>query len=292
MVIYWKSDEGLKAYAKIEQPYPVTEWDKDYDRFIAETKSSDERGRTKRTITRLTRVHGADGKDYIVYSERELRFDDLGNSKKRFRDNLGQYPQPEGHYSIYYDTNNQQKTKIDSITNINTGYFIPFSPKKMDELYKYTVNDVPQRAGRTEYFVQRINDSLISVESFEDLRDGEFDELAKYGKRTAAWKEEKDKLKKEQEQLEVAREVAENTNKPEDEDVKIRAQNLQQEIVSGAIEEDTASNIKEGGAADSMEALRQRELEEEKTSAEIAAKERKTRAETREAKANKESSKK
>jgi hypothetical protein len=258
MVNYWKSPEGIKAYEKIGKPYPVTTYDTDYEQFVNSTRSSDERNRTKRRVTRIMRVQGADGKEYLTYSENETRFNDIGNSSSRFRENIGTYPIPEGHIVLYYDANGEQQSKVDSISDIKTGYSIPFSPQKANQIHKNAVDDVPQRAGRTEYFVQRANDPPVSVETFQDLVNAEFDELYKHGKRVPGWQEEKKKEQAEREQLEAAREVRDYST---DEDQKIRAINLESQITTDAIEADDASNIKEGGQSEALEVIRQEEEE-------------------------------
>jgi len=267
MVNYWKSPEGIKAYEKIGKPYPVTTYDTDYEQFVNSTKSSDERNRTKRKVTRIMRVQGADGKEYLTYSEVETRFNDIGNSYSRFRENIGTYPIPEGHVVLYYDNNGEQQQKVDSISDIKTGYSIPFNSAKAAAIHKNAVDDVPQRAGRTEYFVQRANDPPVSVESFQDLVNGEFDELYKHGKRVPGWPEEKKQAQAEREQLEAAREVRDYST---DEDQKIRAINLESQITTDAIEADDASNIKhEGGQYDALEVIKQEEQENKEIAEEI-----------------------
>lgn len=267
MVNYWKSQEGIKAYEKIGKPYPTTTYDTDYEQFVNSTKSSDERNRTKRKLTRMMRVMGADGKEYLVYSEVQTRFNDIGNSFSRFRENIGTYPIPEGNVVLYYDANGEQQQRVDNISDIKTGYSIPFSAQKANEIHKNSIDNVPQRAGRTEYFVQRINDAPVSIESFEDFRDGEFDELIKHGKRFSGWAQEKKESQQEREQLDAAREVRDNA--VDDEDARIKALNLESQITTDSIEMDNASSIKEGGQQEALEALRQEEEQNKETSEEI-----------------------
>lgn len=267
MVNYWKSKEGLKEYEKLGKPYENTVWDTDYEQFVNKTRGSDTEGKTKRQVVRITRLQAADGGEYIVYDEKETRYDGLGNASKRFRDNLGTYPIPQGQREIYYDENNNQATRLVSITNIETGYSIPFNKAKLDELHKNAVDNVPQRAGRTQYFVQRINDPPTTVQTYQDLKEGDFEELMKYGKKSFGWKEEKEHLKQEREQLMVAEEVSENPENPED--VRLKAELLEEQIRAGSIERENASPLKESGAADSVEILEAEEREDRETGEQI-----------------------
>lgn len=218
MVSYWKSQEGLKEYQKIGVPYPTTEWDKDYDRFIEKTGGTAEGVKEKTEIKRITRVQASDEKEYIIYDENKVRYDGLDNADRRFRENIGTYPIPQGKKEVYYDENNIQKTRTTNINNVETGYSIPFTKQKLEELHKNAADKVAQRTGKTQYFVEKLNGSLISVESYEDLREADFEELFKYGKKKLSWKEEKEQRRLEKEQLDIAQEVSEVSAKEEEPD--------------------------------------------------------------------------
>lgn len=272
MTNYWKSQEGLKEYEKIEYPYPTSEWDKDYDLFVEKTKNSVDKQKIK--VGRITRIQGADNKEYLTYDETVTRFDGLGNSFKRFRENLGTYPIPQARREVTYDSNNNQQVKTVGINNIETGYSIPFSKAKLDEIHKNAIDNVAQRAGKTQYFVQKVNAPPVTVQSFEDLKEADFEELYKYGKKSFGWKEEKEHLKQEHEQLMTAQEISDN--KQIDEETRLRARVLEEQIQSGALERDTASPLRETDASDSVEILEDESQEDKELAEEAREKEKDT----------------
>lgn len=265
MTNYWKSDEGLKEYKKIDYPYPTTEYDKDFDLFLKKTEVNADKQKIK--INRITRIQGADNKEYITYDETVTRFDGLGNPEKRFRENLATYPIPQGQKEVSYDSNNNQQVKTKSISNIETGYSIPFSKAKLEELHKNAFDNVTQRAGKTQYYVQKINGSPVTVQSYEDLKEADFEELFKYGKKSFGWKEEKAHLQQEREQLFAAQQIKDNPQNPESE--RLKADIFAKQVEGGSLEREDASPLEESDASDSVEILEEESAEDKEVSEEI-----------------------
>ncbi len=69
----------------------------------------------------------------------------------------------------------RRQREVSDIANIETGYSIPFSKEKMNELRQIGLSQ------SAHFSVEHSNGIRISVETFEDLRDGEYNELNHFG---------------------------------------------------------------------------------------------------------------
>lgn len=87
------------------------------------------------------------------------------------------YPIPRGRYRIEQGPFGKQNRMLDSVESTETGYSIPFTKKNLDKIRDIGL----QSEGKVGYV---INTGVIkiSVATYEDLRDGAFDELAHFGR--------------------------------------------------------------------------------------------------------------
>ena len=117
-----------------------------------------------------------DGPEYIVYSQTEYRLDKALNVKHWFLPNIGLYPIPKGRYEIEHLDFGKQRRVFKELMGIDTGYSIPFSKENMDKIHDLGLN----KEGKTQYIVEVPNGLKFSVATYEDLRNGDFDELCAY----------------------------------------------------------------------------------------------------------------
>jgi hypothetical protein len=185
---YWQSKLGEESYKKIELKYPTHPFDTAYQRFLKVTRSSPEKD-NKFIINKLIRLQLAPNdenneipQEVILYDLCEIRLDGLGNVKKFARTNLGKYPVPSRTVIKTYDEDNQPVIKTGSVSEINTGYEFPFTKEKADELHKWCIDKrTIKQPNLTQYIVERSGERKISVRSFSDWRDGDFETLYAFG---------------------------------------------------------------------------------------------------------------
>jgi hypothetical protein len=183
MAKFWYSKKGEEMYRAIGKEYPKHPFDLDYEKFLRVTANSTD---NKYIINRMIRYQdgeGDDAKEYILYDLQEIRRDGVGNQTKRTRQYLGMYPIPEAQRKVVYDEDGQPQTKTVGISDIITGYEIPFTVEKADELHKLGGVDKYSATNKhkTEYLVEKSNGMVISVDSYKDWRDGDFETLFNTG---------------------------------------------------------------------------------------------------------------
>ena len=177
---YWYSAIGEEQYKKIDLPYPKHPFDNAYDSFKKKTASSQD---NQFIINRLIRIKIPEtedqDKEYILYDLQEIRKDGMGNPKSFTRTNLGLYPIPQRTAIRAFDEDGQPIVKTGGISEINDGYEFLFTPEKADELHKLGCVDkfTLARRNKTQYLVEKLGEYTISVNSFKDWRDGDFETL-------------------------------------------------------------------------------------------------------------------
>jgi hypothetical protein len=177
---YLESKEGQKAFAEIGQPYAKSLQDELYDEWLKDTSAERLKEYSKHSekeVTQIRRVKTGDGKEYLVYSYVEHRLDKALNVTHRWRPQAGKYPIPQASYYIQRLDFGKEERKFREIRNIETGYSIPYSPKKVDEIQSIGI----PIDGKQAYLMQTENGIRIAVKSYKDFRDGDFDELAHFG---------------------------------------------------------------------------------------------------------------
>jgi hypothetical protein len=192
---YTKQEEGVKAYADIGRPYPDEVCDELYEKFLKET-SADELSKYShhktQEISMIKRVRTRDNKEFLVYSLIEYRLDKALNVKHFWRPNLGKFPIPIPIYATTDMSFGKQNRKIVDISDIETGYSIPFTKKNLDK-----IRDIGliEPNGKVQYMVENPQGLRTTVATYDDLRNEEnFDALVHFGrsptsKQRQAWLE-------------------------------------------------------------------------------------------------------
>lgn len=187
---YCKSKEGVKEYEKIGLKYPDDLSDKAYDEYLKQTRKSP-KDKTKVEIMNMKRVVLFDGSQWIVHDHHDIRLDMIGNLRTWYRGGIGKYPIVTPRYEIKVDDETFEKSRVcTGVSHIKTGWLIPFTKKKADELHDKYCLDVPSEYSsntKTAYSVQRGENrgpgNVVSVQSYKDWRDAEdIEELFRFGK--------------------------------------------------------------------------------------------------------------
>ena len=177
---FFRTDEGVREYQKIGKEYPNTLTDEDYIKFQKRTANSPHSGRNKKEITRMIRELADDGNEYLIWDMREIKYTPLGAEDEFYCPGLGKYPIPITRPQIVFGDNMQtQEVVSGNVVRDDVGYSMPFTKENADELHKFALDYKQQ--GRTRYVIRRVGGRRISVSNYEDFRDGNFDELEKYG---------------------------------------------------------------------------------------------------------------
>jgi hypothetical protein len=175
-----KTKEGIEEYSKLDLPYPEELWDTDYDKWVADTNLSELPKYSKHLpieVVRITRLKTGEDKEYITYCATEYRLDKALNLRHRFRSGFGEYPVPRPIYSIEQGDFGVQNRKVVEVQSIDKGYSIPYSPEAIDKIKSIGL----QIEGQIQYQVISPNGLTVTVASYSDLRDGNFDELCAFG---------------------------------------------------------------------------------------------------------------
>jgi hypothetical protein len=180
VVGFTKSKEGEAEYKKIGIHYPDSLDDEGYEEWLKETSAEQLKeysNHKEKEVSQISR-HRVGEEEYITYSMSHYRLDKALNLTHRWLPNIGIYPIPRARFSVTYGDFGKQTRKFEEVIAIDRGYSIPFSKKNMDKIKNI---GLPLN-GRGSFAVVTKNGLPITVNSFEDLRDGDFDELAHFGK--------------------------------------------------------------------------------------------------------------
>ncbi len=225
---------AIAVVALAGRAYDLTLADEHHERFLKQTQASQHSGKAKTEIIKIRRVMADDGKEYLVYDEIARGYDNLGNEHHSARPNIGRYPIPVARKELRMGPDMSTQEVTAEITRMDTGYSIPFSASNLEKLHK-NANDKKQR-GATQYYVQRGN-NLVSVANYEAMKNGEFDQLEKYGMTLEQWIQKEKALatpageaQKEQEETEE--------EEGEEEDKQDKEQSQEVEIELGAPKEE------------------------------------------------------
>lgn len=174
---FCKSDEAVAAYKKIGLSYPDEIYDRQYDSYLQETSKSPAK-ENKIKYQNVVRVVLPSGQQYIVHDQTDIRLDKIGNVKSFYRSGIGKHPVPTPQYSIQIDQEDgySKKRVLSGVSSIEIVLSIPFNEKTADEIYKYCT-------GKTQYTIQKGENKghRITVDSFEDFKKGEVEELLRFG---------------------------------------------------------------------------------------------------------------
>jgi hypothetical protein len=179
---FTRSKEGEAEYKKLGLTYPEELFDRLYvEDFLSNTIIEDLSKYTNhkpKEVLSIKRIKSGEEREYIVYSITEYRLDEALNVKHWFLPNIGIYPIPRPLYKTKIGPFGKQEREVSEILSVDTGYSIPFTRKNMDKIKSLGM----QIEGKISYLVQLPNGILISVQSFEALRDGVFEELVHWGR--------------------------------------------------------------------------------------------------------------
>ena len=215
---YIESKEGVEEYKKVGLSYPRNAWDNAYREFLKRTPSAEEGNEyAKQNYTRILsigRIRLQGGKEYLGWNQIEVRFDTLGNAENFSRTNLGVYPKLRFRSVRIEDERGLKRTITQPTGEADTAYSLPFTVDNLDKLHKDCTDNSdfelqpgdPEGLSATRYYVTDLRShTKISVESYDDLRNGEFEDLYNYGKKITSPKQEneaKKKIEKRKKQLE------------------------------------------------------------------------------------------
>jgi hypothetical protein len=188
---FLKSEEGVREYKKIGLTYPDHIQDELYEDWLKQTQGyskevSQYYGRRKEkevhVITRV-RTKEDDGnnnnkKEYLTYQFMHYRLDPAANMTHRYKSEVGTYPIPIPHYKFSQMNFGKMEKTVDEVVSIEKGYSIPFTKKNLEKIYDIGL----QHEGKVQYLLQLHNDLSSHVKSYEDFRDGVFEELAHFNR--------------------------------------------------------------------------------------------------------------
>jgi hypothetical protein len=210
VVGFTRSTEGEAEYRKLGLPYPDSIDDQGYEKWIKDTSADDlskYSHHSEREVSSFSRHKlGADAKEFIPYHFTHYRLDEALNVVHRFRPNIGIYPIPRARYVVKQGAFGKQERQVAEVMAVETGYSIPFNKKNMDK-----IRDIGLQAeGRVSYTVRTPSGISFSIASYEDLRDGEFNELAHFGRiptelQRRRWIDEKGIQEDQKQQQEIVR---------------------------------------------------------------------------------------
>jgi hypothetical protein len=180
-----KSPEGVAQYKKIGQSYPSEIMDDLYEeQFLKETTADPKMlakygsGHKPIEVVSITRKKTSEGKEYLYYSKTEYRLDKALNLKHWFYSGHGKYPIPHGRYEIVHKDFGETERVLREILSVETGYSIPFTPKNLDKIRDLGLSI----EGKTQYYLETPNGLTLWVATYNDLRNGQFDELAHFSR--------------------------------------------------------------------------------------------------------------
>ena len=176
-----KQPEGVKEYQKLNIPYPNHLQDELYEKWISETNGDPKlmaqyTHHKEKEVINIHRKRVGD-KEFLIYSFMHYRLDPALNVTSRSRSAIGEYPIPRGHYSIAHGAFGKESRTLDYVENIDTGYSIPFSKKNLQKILDIGL----QSEGKVGLGIDT-GMIRITVATLEDFMNGDFAELAHFGK--------------------------------------------------------------------------------------------------------------
>src|SRR5262245_31132736 len=173
---FTRSAEGVKEYQKIEKEYPNTLTDDNYERFLKRNANSPHSARNRKEIRVLVRELANDGEQYLIWDMYEVMYSPLGAEDEFYLHDLGMYPRPVTKQKIVFGPNMETHEVITGdIVRNDIGYTTPYTRENVEALHKFSTDKRQQ--GKTNYIVRRIGGRSITVPTYEDFRDRDFEDL-------------------------------------------------------------------------------------------------------------------
>jgi len=211
---FTKSPEGVATYSKLGLAYDDELFDGLYEKWLHETSAEEDLPKYShhkpKEVTMIKRVRTGDNKEYLVYSLVEYRVDSALNVKHWWLPNIGKYPIPIPRYETTTISFGKQDRRIAEVQNIDTGYSIPFTKKNLEK-----IRDIGLKYnGKVQYMVETSKGIKMSVATYHDLAEGDFEELVHFTKipttkQREAWLESSGQ-EKDVERLEQVQRLREN----------------------------------------------------------------------------------
>lgn len=206
---FTKSPEGVAEYSKIGLPYPDETFDLEYEKWLKNTTAENLSNYTEhkeKEVNKFFRVRGRDNKEYLVYSFVHYRLDEALNCVHRSQPDIGIYPIPRPRYTVSYGAFGKQERHIAEVMQNDKGYSIPFTRENVEKIKDMGL----QLEGKVSYLLLSPNGNKMSVATYEDFRDGRYDELLAFSKipterQRQRWLEEGGTAKNEEEQAQLLR---------------------------------------------------------------------------------------
>lgn len=178
----FNDSEALRAeYAKLGETYEDSEPGKHWKAVIKQIDADPDK---KETIQEMTRVAITPTEEYIVYHHMWHGKNPIGSYISDSQTNVGVYPKFEPIYERFINEDNTYSQRLIS-KNTTIGYFIPFNKENAEDLHKLC-NDISMKAGqKTHYYIMPEGGTKITVDSYQDWLNGDFETLQATGKAKA-----------------------------------------------------------------------------------------------------------
>jgi hypothetical protein len=152
-----------------------------YDKWLNDTDAErlKEYSRHKeKEVTQIRRVKQGDDKEYLIYSYIQYRLDKALNVTHRWRPLVGKYPIPQAEFYVQRTDFGKEERKFKDIVSIEDGYSIPYSKENADK-----IKNIGLRSdGKVQYMVENPSHIRVSVATYDDFRNGVFEELVHFGR--------------------------------------------------------------------------------------------------------------
>lgn len=175
---YWKSPAAEAEFAKYHLQYPDNEFQDEWDRHIRRLSNDPNK---KDKITQMRRVKIGEGLEFITYTHILSGHDQLGSFWEKGQAEIGTYPILHAQNVRELNEEDGQYVTITKSYTEELSYWIAFNKENIDNLHKLCYDTPSISARSTAYTVMPDGGTEISVRSFKDWSEGEFDELYEYG---------------------------------------------------------------------------------------------------------------
>lgn len=180
IMIFNDSEQLRQEYVKLGETYEDSEPGKHWKAVIKQIDADPEK---KETIQQMTRLAVASDEEYIVYDHMVQGKNPIGSIISDSQTNMGVYPKFEPIYERYVNEDNTYSQRLIS-KNTTIAYFIPFNKENAEELHRLC-NDISMKPGqRTVYHIMPEGGTKITINSYQDWLNGEFEDLQQNGKIT------------------------------------------------------------------------------------------------------------
>jgi hypothetical protein len=186
---FFKSKEGTEAFKEVGLEYRSEMWDQHYDDFLQKIRRTPEKDRVRKiqTLKRVVLTEGEESEQYIVHDLLEEGKDPLGNVKAFYRGGIGCFHIPIPKYVLKVNDDGDKERVTSGIEGLKIGYSIPFTKENIERISKYVTKN-------TQFVIalgnQGSHTKRITVNTLEDLKLGEAEELVRFGHRASDYEKQ------------------------------------------------------------------------------------------------------